>query len=88
MLSAAKTHVAEDGPSPAAPTNAFGRFELLKTLDQFSRSSSRETYLPFAQGRIALRKSATFTAVRSEGAGVGGAPAGLAMTGLRIEVIR
>jgi len=88
VLSPSKSHIAEDGPPPSAPANPFGRFELLRSLDQFSRSSSREMVLPFAQGHFVLRKTSAFTAVRGTGAGVGDAPAGLAMTGLRIEIIR
>jgi cyanophycinase len=73
---------------PAQPTNAFARFELLKALDRFSRSPSIELALPMDTGRIVLRKQAGFMAVRATGAGVQDTPSGLAMTGIRLDILR
>lgn len=89
MLAASKLPVQANALiPPSAPTNAFSRFELLKALDRFSSSAVTELSMPMDTGRIVLRKQSSFTAVRAIGTGVQNTAAGLAITGLRLDVIR
>ncbi len=77
-----------DGATVPAPADAFARWELLHVLERFARSPMRVLDLPMDAGTITLRKAATFRAVSRPGAGVQGAPAGLAMTGLQFDLRR
>lgn len=87
---ASKNRIVSDAVSaaPTTTTNAFARFELLKVLDAFSRSSQREVAMPFDSGRVVIRKQPDFEALRGSGTGVQGAAAQLGMTGLRIDLLR
>lgn len=78
----------ESTPIINPTTNAFARFELLKVLDAFSRSTQREVVMPFDSGRVVIRKLPSFSAVYGTGTGVQGAAPHLGMTGLRIDVLR
>lgn len=72
----------------AAPKDVFARWELLHLLDRFARSSQTELAIPASGGRITLRKTSAFRAVAKDGVGVQGAPAGLSMTGLTMDLVR
>jgi cyanophycinase len=88
-LAAAKARIAPDSRDAlVGPPNPFGRFELLKVLDRLSRSSDSRVTMPIDQGQLVLRKGPSFMAVRSGGTGVQDMPAGLAMVGLRIDLLR
>jgi cyanophycinase len=71
-----------------APKDVFARWELLHLLDRFSRTVQTDVVIPLDGGQLTIRKDATFRAVAGTGAGVQGAPAGLAMTGLSFDLRR
>ncbi|HEV8215781.1 MAG TPA: hypothetical protein VGP95_08105, partial [Gemmatimonadaceae bacterium] len=71
-----------------APNDVFARWELLHLLDRLARTPQTEVVIPVDGGQLAIHKAAGFRAVARSGAGVQGAPAGLAMTGLSIDLRR
>jgi hypothetical protein len=71
-----------------APKDVFARWELLHLLDRFARTVQTDLVIPLDGGQLTIRKDATFRAVAGTGAGVQGAPAGLAMTGLSFDLRR
>jgi len=71
-----------------APKDVFARWELLHLLDRFARTPQTDVVIPVDGGQLAIHKAAGFRAVARSGAGVQGAPAGLAMTGLSLDLRR
>jgi cyanophycinase len=70
------------------PKDVFARWELLHLLDRFARTPQTDVVIPVDGGQLAIHKAAGFRAVARSGAGVQGAPVGLAMTGLSIDLRR
>jgi hypothetical protein len=71
-----------------APKDVFARWELLHLLDRFARTTQVDVVIPLNGGQLTIHKDAEFRAVARSGAGVQGAPPGLAMTGLSLDLQR
>jgi cyanophycinase len=72
----------------AQPADVFARWSFLHLLHGFASSPDDELALDFEGGRLVLRKSADFRAASAASPGVEGTPAGLSITGLRLDVRR
>ena len=76
----------ESGPVRRGGHGRTTRF--LHLLDRFARTPQTDVVIPVDGGQLAIHKAAGFRAVARSGTGVQGAPAGLAMTGLSIDLRR
>jgi cyanophycinase len=88
FASPAKTKIIPANAVDDTLVTPFARFELLKTLDRFSKSTSTRLVMRLDEGRIVLRKESGFSAFRRNGTGVQDTPSGLGMQGLRLDLIR
>lgn len=77
-----------DSAQGQAPGDIFARWEFLRQLDRFSRSSASSATFAGEGATVTLRKDPGFRSVSRSAAGIQGAPDGFSLTGLLLDLKR